>query len=205
MTWLQTLQSYFPVLPLPAPNTVSHALRLAPHNTSILISGLDSVGRSTLLKSQIARHGEHDVVATYDSPRRYEPRRGPYSEDTTLTYGRRSWRKEVKVRSYDVGSCSPDYWKEFWKKGFRAADAIVWVVSSVDAERLLESLYEAKYYLLISEEEEGKGMGKGKKRPLLILANKQGLRGTCEVCTISNQGGEVECGRCVGKRCRGTC
>ncbi len=169
MTWPTSLGDWYSRT-FDSTNPINILSRL-PHNTYLLISGLDCSGKKTLLIRHLTRNGEKDIVFSACPPQM----RGPWVRFTTLEYGNFSWQKRVQINSYDVGGGRPDYYFEIEREGVRECDALIWMIDSTDNDRWVETFHEL-CALIYWEEKENVP-----RTPLLIMANKQGLRGKCEV------------------------
>ncbi|ETS82816.1 hypothetical protein PFICI_04692 [Pestalotiopsis fici W106-1] len=121
----------------------------------ILVTGLDCAGKTELLRKcfsqDVTQPGGGDVVT-------YILTIGMCVEQ--VSYG------SVTVYAYDVGGCSPGGLRRLARKMVAEADAVVWVVDSIDWERMVESREEFDRFLCHEGEEFGPD------KPLLFLSNK---------------------------------
>ncbi|XP_065136824.1 ADP-ribosylation factor-like 4aa [Paramisgurnus dabryanus] len=120
----------------------------APH---ITILGLDSAGKTTVLY----RLQFNEFVNTV-------PTRGFNAEKVKVPFGD---SRTVTFHFWDVGG--QEKLRPLWKSYTRCTDGIVFVVDSLDAERMEEAKTEL-YKIARSSENQGV--------PVLIIANKQDLR-----------------------------
>lgn len=125
----------------------------------ITILGLDSAGKTTVLY----RLQFNEFVNTV-------PTKGFNAEKVKVALGRSG---TVTFHFWDVGG--QEKLRPLWKAYTRCTDGIVFVVDSVDAERMDEAKTEL-HKLAHSLESQGV--------PLLIIANKQDLRNSMTVAEI---------------------
>lgn len=125
-------------------------LRLAKLDVHVVMLGLDSAGKTTVLY-----HLKYDQFVNSG------PTVGFNCEKVKGTVGQ---AKGVSFMIWDVGG--QDKVRSLWRSYTRATDGIVFVVDSSDAERLEEAKVEL---LRISRTPEASGV------PILVLANKQDL------------------------------
>lgn len=117
----------------------------------IVILGLDSAGKTTVLY----RLQFNEFVNTV-------PTKGFNAEKVRLSLGN---HRNGTFHFWDVGG--QEKLRPLWKSYTRCSDGIVYVVDSVDAERMEEAKTELHKIIKTSENQ---GV------PLLVLANKQDLR-----------------------------
>ncbi|XP_056141617.1 ADP-ribosylation factor-like 4aa [Lampris incognitus] len=118
----------------------------------IAILGLDSAGKTTVLY----RLQFNEFVNTV-------PTKGFNAEKVKVSLGSRS--RTVTFHFWDVGG--QEKLRPLWKSYTRCTDGIVFVVDSVDVERMEEAKTELHKIVKTSENQ---GV------PLLVVANKQDLR-----------------------------
>uniref|UniRef100_A0A8C6S3M9 ADP-ribosylation factor-like protein 11 n=1 Tax=Neogobius melanostomus TaxID=47308 RepID=A0A8C6S3M9_9GOBI len=134
----------------------------------IVLLGLDSAGKTTVLY----RLKFNEFVNTV-------PTIGFNSERIRL-----SSAKGLSVHFWDVGG--QEKLRPLWKSYSRGADGIIYVVDSVDAERLEEARTELKCVLFpplwqVTKLSENQGA------PLLVIANKQDLPRSLPVSAVERQ------------------
>lgn len=125
----------------------------------IVILGLDSAGKTTVLY----RLQFNEFVNTV-------PTKGFNTEKIKVTLGN---SKTVTFHFWDVGG--QEKLRPLWKSYTRCTDGIVFVVDSVDVERMEEAKTELHKITRISENQ---GV------PVLIVANKQDLRNSLSLSEI---------------------
>lgn len=125
----------------------------------IVILGLDSAGKTTVLY----RLQFNEFVNTV-------PTKGFNTEKIKVTLGN---SKTVTFHFWDVGG--QEKLRPLWKSYTRCTDGIVFVVDSVDVERMEEAKTELHKITRISENQ---GV------PVLIIANKQDLRNSLSLSEI---------------------
>uniref|UniRef100_A0A8C4KGI6 ADP-ribosylation factor-like protein 4A n=3 Tax=Casuariiformes TaxID=8784 RepID=A0A8C4KGI6_DRONO len=125
----------------------------------IVILGLDSAGKTTVLY----RLQFNEFVNTV-------PTKGFNTEKIKVTLGN---SKTVTFHFWDVGG--QEKLRPLWKSYTRCTDGIVFVVDSVDVERMEEAKTELHKITRISENQ---GV------PVLIIANKQDLRNSLSLTEI---------------------
>uniref|UniRef100_A0A8C6ZS53 ADP-ribosylation factor-like protein 14 n=1 Tax=Nothoprocta perdicaria TaxID=30464 RepID=A0A8C6ZS53_NOTPE len=125
----------------------------------IVILGLDSAGKTTVLY----RLQFNEFVNTV-------PTKGFNTEKIKVTLGN---SKTVTFHFWDVGG--QEKLRPLWKSYTRCTDGIVFVVDSVDVERMEEAKTELHKITRISENQ---GV------PVLIVANKQDLRNSLSLTEI---------------------
>nr|XP_040022043.1 ADP-ribosylation factor-like 4aa [Gasterosteus aculeatus aculeatus] len=125
----------------------------------IAILGLDSAGKTTVLY----RLQFNEFVNTV-------PTRGFNAEKVKVSLG---GRRTVTFHFWDVGG--QEKLRPLWKSYTRRTDGIVFVVDSVDAERMEEAKTELHK---IAKTSENQGV------PVLVVANKQDLRNSLGLAEI---------------------
>lgn len=125
----------------------------------IVILGLDCAGKTTVLY----RLQFNEFVNTV-------PTKGFNTEKIKVPLGN---SKSVTIHFWDVGG--QEKLRPLWKSYTRCTDGIVFVVDSVDAERMEEAKTELYKITKISENQ---GV------PVLIVANKQDLRNSLSLSEI---------------------
>lgn len=125
----------------------------------IVILGLDCAGKTTVLY----RLQFNEFVNTV-------PTKGFNTEKIKVPLGN---SKSVTIQFWDVGG--QEKLRPLWKSYTRCTDGIVFVVDSVDAERMEEAKTELYKITKISENQ---GV------PVLIVANKQDLRNSLSLSEI---------------------
>ncbi|KAK0149955.1 ADP-ribosylation factor-like protein 4A [Merluccius polli] len=126
----------------------------------IAILGLDSAGKTTMLY----RLRFNEFVNTV-------PTRGFNAEKVRLSLG--SHRTSAAFHFWDVGG--QEKLRPLWKSYTRGADGIVFVVDSVDGERMEEAKTELHRIVKTTENQ---GV------PVLVVANKQDLRNSLALAEI---------------------
>jgi len=125
------------------------------NETRILVLGLDNAGKTTILYKLHL----NDVVKTV-------PTIGFNMETVTC--------KNIKLQVWDLGGQTSI--RPYWRSYYPNTSAVIYVVDSVDKERIATAKQEL---MLILEEEELKGV------PVMILANKQDLTDAMSETEIS--------------------
>ncbi|EGG04509.1 uncharacterized protein MELLADRAFT_37432 [Melampsora larici-populina 98AG31] len=128
--------------------TIIRKQRRKEREMRILMLGLDNAGKTTIVKKLTDQ--DISVVA---------PTLG-FNINTLI-------HRSYSLNIWDVGGQST--LRAYWRNYFEATDAIIWVVDSVDRERLKETSKELDK-LLVEERLAGAS--------LLIFANKQDLSGS---------------------------
>lgn len=127
------------------------------HALHIIILGLDSAGKTTILY----RLRFHEFVNTL-------PTKGFNTEKIRVTLA--AGRQTASFHFWDVGG--QEKLRPLWRSYTRCADGIVFVVDSVDVERIEEAKTELHK---ITRQLENQGV------PVLVVANKQDLRKSLSV------------------------
>lgn len=125
----------------------------------IVILGLDCAGKTTVLY----RLQFNEFVNTV-------PTKGFNTEKIKVPLGN---SKSVTIHFWDVGG--QEKLRPLWKSYTRCTDGIIFVVDSVDAERMEEAKTELYKITKISENQ---GV------PVLVVANKQDLRNSLSLAEI---------------------
>ncbi|XP_076832296.1 ADP-ribosylation factor-like 4aa [Brachyhypopomus gauderio] len=146
----------------------------------ITILGLDSAGKTTVLY----RLQLDEFVNTV-------PTKGFNAERVKLLLGSST---KVTFHFWDVGG--QEKLRPLWKSYTRCTDGIVFVVDSVDAERMEEAKTEL-HKIMRSSESQGV--------PVLIAANKQDLRNSLSLSEIKNSLALGELGPTAQWHLQGTC
>lgn len=146
----------------------------------ITILGLDSAGKTTILY----RLQFNEFVNTV-------PTKGFNAEKVKVTLGRSG---TVTFHFWDVGG--QEKLRPLWKSYTRCTDGIVFVVDSVDAERMDEAKTEL-HRLAHSVESQGV--------PMLIVANKQDLRNSMSLAEIEKMLALGELSTSVPWHLQGSC
>ncbi|XP_048882507.1 ADP-ribosylation factor-like 4aa [Brienomyrus brachyistius] len=129
------------------------------HSLHIAILGLDCAGKTTVLY----RLQFNEFLNTV-------PTKGFNAEKVKVTLGR---SRSVTFHFWDVGG--QEKLRPLWKSYTRGTDGIVFVVDSVDAERMEEARTELHKITRLSE-----NLGV----PVLVVANKQDLRNSLALAEI---------------------
>lgn len=136
--------------------TILRKVKAKEREMRILILGLDSAGKTTVVK----RLKNEDVTTI-------SPTLG--FDINTLTF------RDYKLNLWDVGGQQTI--RAYWRNYFEQTDGIVWVVDSSDSMRLNECRKELESLL---KEERLAGAS------LLILANKQDIKGARDAQSIAD-------------------
>ncbi|KAF4467684.1 ADP-ribosylation factor [Fusarium albosuccineum] len=122
-----------------------------PSHHRIVISGLDYAGKSSLLRTHLAK-SDNDVSELI-----------PWI-GFNFEFHRCG---NATIQVFDIGGCRHRSVRKMEMSFFRHADAVVWVIDANDIDRAVEAKEELKMALC------GDGIREGV--PLLLLANKQDL------------------------------
>ncbi|CAJ0577841.1 unnamed protein product, partial [Mesorhabditis spiculigera] len=123
--------------------TVIRKLRAREREMRILILGLDNAGKTTIMKKFLGKD-TNEIAPTFG-----------FNIETVKF-------KDCNLNLWDVGGQTS--FRSYWKNYFEQTDALVWVVDSMDRERL-EQCAQELWNLLREERLLG--------ATLLVLANKQ--------------------------------
>lgn len=124
------------------------------HNIRCLVLGLDNAGKSSVV-AKLFNKSSRAVAPTVGF------------QISTMRLNR------FTIDFWDVGG--QQTLRPFWSNYYHAADALIWVVDSTDQARLGDCLRELNSVL---------GEGRLKGAELLILANKQDVKGALSVSVI---------------------
>ncbi|KAM8840339.1 ADP-ribosylation factor-like protein 4A isoform 1-T2 [Spinachia spinachia] len=128
----------------------------------IVILGLDCAGKTTVLY----RLRFNEFVNTV-------PTKGFNAERIKMSFG--VWRRTVSFHFWDVGG--QEKLRPLWRSYTRCADGIVFVVDSVDAERIEEAKTELHKITRLTANQ---GV------PVLVVANKQDLRNSLGMAELES-------------------
>ncbi|KAF2865840.1 ADP-ribosylation factor family-domain-containing protein [Massariosphaeria phaeospora] len=149
------------------------------HHTTIVLSGLDAAGKSTILRNHISldqTHAGQDVAIR--NPLQHFP-------VEVVTYP-----SDIVFLTVDAGGSAPRNYKACERGLIGAGDAIVWVVDASDRDRLVESREELLYrFARTANSEEKYGMKSG--IPVLMLINKQDLEQAMSIEEIKQGFGDT--------------
>jgi GTPase SAR1 family protein len=135
-------------------------------DVKILISGLDYSGKSTILHHIVGEHRSNEI----DTRIGY-PAMGICTEDFKLG-GSDQGHGGVRILALCLGGGRPDTLLHFEEEIVAGCDAMVWMVDSVNRERLVESVEE--FELALGWKVGASNGGRdGSRLPVLILPNRQ--------------------------------
>jgi hypothetical protein len=157
-TWYDSIRDRLITSGLSSSTTaVSRLFDRLPRPASVLLVGLDAAGKTSLMLKHLSQNAGHDIHSKI-------PTIGIYVEE--LRYG------PVCFHATDIGGGRKDFHHRFEIALFNVCDAIVYVVDATDRDRLVEALEELIVGFRGYKGEEGIRNGV----PLLVLANKQGVK-----------------------------
>ncbi|CAH7684302.1 ADP-ribosylation factor-like 2 [Phakopsora pachyrhizi] len=123
----------------------------------VLVLGLDNAGKTTIVRRL---KGEKDLS-------KVKPTLG-FNIDTLM-------HKNFSLNIWDIGGQTS--LRAYWRNYFESTDSMVWVIDSVDRERLNDTKFELDKLLL---EERLQGAS------LLVFANKQDLDGSLSISELED-------------------